>query len=272
MTHLQTDYGHGEDVDTTGVLLVGHGTRDETGLREYWATYDHVVRLLPGVPVEGAFLEIASPDIPAGVDQLVARRCSRIVVSPLLLFAAGHAKRDIPAKVAEVSKRYPDVQFSQVEPLECHERLIELSAQCVRESAVVPNATAAQEMALGETTLVMVGRGSLDEEASASMHRYASRVAELVGVADHGVAFLAMAEPRVEPVLERVVARHPAGIIVQPHLLFQGDLLRKLRDKVEEYARRHSGIQWRLGAHLGPRREVAEALLGRLTKNGLSTT
>ena len=75
----------------TGLLLVGHGTRDRIGLSEIGEFGAKVARRLRARPVELGFIELAEPTIGAALDRLVERGAARVCVVPLLLFAAGHA-------------------------------------------------------------------------------------------------------------------------------------------------------------------------------------
>ena len=66
---------------------------------------------LPGVAVEVGYLEMSEPPAGAVVDPLVAAGCRRVVVLPLMLLGAGHAKSDVPAVVVEARLRHPGVDF-----------------------------------------------------------------------------------------------------------------------------------------------------------------
>ena len=84
----------------TGVLVVGHGTADPIGAAETADVAAAVAGLLPDMPVELGFLEVIGPTIADAVTRLAARGCRDVIAAPLLLFAAGHAKRDVPEAVA----------------------------------------------------------------------------------------------------------------------------------------------------------------------------
>ena len=57
----------------TGLLLIGHGTRDAVGVAEFLDVARQVAALRPDVVTEACFLEIAEPTIAAGVAALVRR-------------------------------------------------------------------------------------------------------------------------------------------------------------------------------------------------------
>ena len=141
-----------------GLLLVGHGTRDAEGLAEFASLARLVMERLPEFVVEPCFLELAEPDISTAVDRLMDRGVWQLTVAPLLLFAAGHAKRDIPMAVTAAIKAHGgpnDLQIVQLPPLECHARIVELSTQrfneALRDRRLVPS---------DDTMLLLVARGS----------------------------------------------------------------------------------------------------------------
>src|SRR5262245_36099677 len=111
-----------------GILLVGHGTRSELGTRQYLSLAASLARVLAPVPLEPAFLELAQPDIDVAVGRLMERGIKRLATVPLLLFAAGHAKRDIPKQVREALDRRSgcEIDFVQTAHIGCHPAIIEL--------------------------------------------------------------------------------------------------------------------------------------------------
>src|SRR3954454_17575598 len=82
-----------------GVLLVGHGTRSATGIRQFFDIVERAAKVLAPVAVEPAFLELSQPDIDTAIGRLAMRGIERLVTLPLLLFAAEHVKQDIPHQV-----------------------------------------------------------------------------------------------------------------------------------------------------------------------------
>src|SRR5436305_11859808 len=80
-----------------GVMLCGHGSRDEDAVVEFAALAQHLKARLPEYPVEFGYLEFARPIIRDGLDKLRDHGVDRVLAVPGMLFAAGHAKNDIPS-------------------------------------------------------------------------------------------------------------------------------------------------------------------------------
>ena len=208
--------------------------------------------------MEPCFLEFAQPNIAAGLSALAARGARSVVVVPAILFAAGHIRRDIPAAVAAAATEHLQLVVRQAEHLGCHEALVALSEKRFAETP-----GGAHPASAADTQLVLVGRGSLDPEATAEMLRFAevrSARAELPGVT---VGFLSMAEPPLAEALATAATKSPRRIVVQPHLLFGGVLLTRLGDVVQTLAAQHPRIEWCISPHLGADPLLVQALVER---------
>src|SRR5205085_9834211 len=80
-----------------GVMLCGHGSRDTDAVKEFAVLAQHLKDRLPQYPVEFGYLEFATPIIRDGLDRLRELGVTRTLAVPGMLFAAGHAKNDIPS-------------------------------------------------------------------------------------------------------------------------------------------------------------------------------
>jgi sirohydrochlorin cobaltochelatase len=241
-----------------GLLLVGHGTRYAPGVEEFFKLARLIARRVQDHAVEPCFLEFSEPSIAQGVARLVERGARRIVVAPVILFAAGHIRHDIPREVAKAADEHGGVPLAQAPHLGCHSALVQVSSRRFAESIA-----AAPAVAPADTVLVMVGRGSRDTDATQEMLRFANLRRSSKEASDTKVAFLAMAGPPLEPTLECVARAAPKRIVVQPHLLFSGELLERVGQLVERFAVAHLAIDWRVTRHLGPTEEIADAVLER---------
>lgn len=247
------------DLQSDAVLLVGHGTRDPAGTEEFFQLASVLAERLAPLPVEGCLLEFQHPTIPEAWRTLVRRGAKQIRVAPLLLFAAGHARSDIPDAVAACAAETPGVCYSQCGPLSRAPTIVALLSSRIRQAADREAIPVDDSVAL-----VMVGRGSYDPCAKADMRVLGEIVARRCEMPHHAVGFYAMAEPRLPGVLGEVAGRSGIRtVIVQPHLLFQGRLYDAIAAQVAEASQRHPQVRFVVADYLGPTAEVAEALVRR---------
>ena len=90
------------------VCLVGHGSRDPEGTREFMKLVEMFQSHDPSRIVECGFLEFAQPVIQDGFDRCIERGARTVVVLPATLMAAGHTKNDIPSEIHEARVRHPE--------------------------------------------------------------------------------------------------------------------------------------------------------------------
>jgi sirohydrochlorin ferrochelatase len=87
------------------LLIVAHGSRRAASNDEVRALAKTVTARAGGLynRISCAFLELAEPSIPEGIEQLIEAGVRDITVVPYFLSAGRHVAEDIPAEVAKVS-------------------------------------------------------------------------------------------------------------------------------------------------------------------------
>jgi sirohydrochlorin cobaltochelatase len=285
-----------------GVLVVGHGTRNPDGTRQLIRLTNEIRARLPGVAVEGSFLELCEPDISQGLSKLKEQGCSEIFVMPILLFTAAHAQEDIPDAVADSCTELGLRVLGQTVSLGTHPMVVALS-RLRFEQVVTPRSfceeghcswgadpnrrcqvaegrndccrlgawhesqrlrgTAEQRVA-DRIGLAMVGRGTSDPAARGHMHELTRLRVELTPVLWHQTGFFAGGEVDVDQLLEEAALADCEVVVVQPHLLFEGELMNKLRDKIAIMRSRFPEKTWWLAGCLGADPSLANVFVGLL--------
>ena len=78
-------------------MVCGHGSRDEGAVAEFEKLSIAIRARAGDIPVEYGFLEFATPVIKDGLGKLADQGVTDVLAVPGMLFAAGHAKNDIPS-------------------------------------------------------------------------------------------------------------------------------------------------------------------------------
>jgi len=110
------------------LLLIAHGSRREasnTEIRELAARLERISgdRFDCVMP---AFLELAEPDIPTGVDLCVKAGATTVTAVPYFLSAGRHVASDIPAELEKAHRLHESVTIYQSDYLGKHDSVIEL--------------------------------------------------------------------------------------------------------------------------------------------------
>jgi sirohydrochlorin cobaltochelatase len=227
------------------LLIAGHGSRDPEGIAEFLELARHFAAHLPELPLEIAFLEFARPTIQEGIDRLLARGATQIVVLPGVLMAAGHAKNDMASEVRLARQRHPQAEILMGRALDVEPRLLQLCGLRYQEALAGRPA-----ISPAETLLLLVGRGSSDPDANSSIAKVARFLQEGYPTAWANIAFSGIAAPLLPdalPVCERMGFRR---IVVQPYFLFTGVLLKRIYQQVEERRRARPDLDYVATPHL----------------------
>jgi len=91
------------------LLIVAHGSRRVASNDEIRHLTESLRNKASGDfgIIQCAFLELASPSIPEGIDQCVQAGAEHIDVMPYFLSAGRHVAEDIPNEVAPKQRQYP---------------------------------------------------------------------------------------------------------------------------------------------------------------------
>ncbi|QGJ71434.1 Sirohydrochlorin cobaltochelatase [Planctomycetales bacterium 10988] len=249
----------------SALLLIGHGTRDPAGVQEFLKVSRMVAELETERLVEPCFLELAEPSIEAAVEVLLKQEVQEITAIPLLLFAAGHAKEDIPEALMEATKSSPELQVRQTSPFFTHPKLLELSALRYREAL---ERKGKADISPEATLIVFIGRGSKDPLAYDNMVAFAKARRELTPAGEIEVGFVALTEPKLAATLEWAATTNFRRVVVQPHFLFPGLLPIRVIEETEAIiaslpASIREQQEWIVTEILGAHPLLAEVIVGK---------
>ena len=99
------------------LLIVAHGSRREKSNEEVRQLAERIaVNTQSGFDeVTAAFLELAIPSIPEGLEACIQRGATDVIVFPYFLAAGRHVVEDIPQEISPVTNKHPEVKV-QIAP------------------------------------------------------------------------------------------------------------------------------------------------------------
>jgi precorrin-3B C17-methyltransferase len=262
------------------VLLVGHGSRVQEGNEELLQFTRLLAARKPELKIETCFIELASPSIAGGISKCVADGAATIYVVPIILFAAGHSKLDIPMAIDQAKLKYPGVEFVYGRPLGVQDRAVDILLDRIEEAASL-TISAESAMADGETeatspelrssaaededTIVLVmGRGGSDPDASSDFYKLTRLLWERTAYRSVEGCFIAIAKPSLPEGLERCRTLGARKIIVVPYLLFNGVLMKQFAEMVSRFAAEHPEIEVEIASQLGAHPLLVDMLTERI--------
>jgi sirohydrochlorin ferrochelatase len=178
--------GHPADA----LLLVAHGSASPEAQCQVSAIERLVAGELPGVTVKIGYLELADPPAGPVLDDLAAGGARRIVVLPLMLLGAGHAKSDVPALVLEGRERHPGLDIRFGSPLGLGRDLVAILGDAVLKAGG------------GGLPFLLIARGTSDPDANGDAAKAARLLAEWTGAPFVHTGFTGVVGPRVPEALD----------------------------------------------------------------------
>ena len=243
----------------TGVMLCGHGSRNVNAAKQFEQLAHALRERLPSVPVEHGFLEFCNPVIHSGLDRLRDRGVRDVLAVPGMLFAAGHAKNDIPSVLNTYAATHPDMTVR-------YGRELGVDPKMVRAAAARIEAALDDGVPREETMLVVVGRGASDPDANGNVAKVMRLLWEGMGFGWAQMAYSGVTFPLVAPSLEHAAKLGYRRIVVFPYFLFTGVLVKRIRSQTEEVAARHPSVEFRHAEWLGHHPLVVETFVDRIVE------
>ncbi len=148
------------------LIALAHGSRDPRSAKTITALVDVVRSMRPDLRIEPAFLELCKPSFQTVVDRLVRAGFDEIVVVPLLLTEAYHAKVDVPSAIELAIERHPGLRVRATNVLGLEQAFLEVLDIRMRE--------ALKDARIRELdALVLAAAGSSDPLANQAVARLA---------------------------------------------------------------------------------------------------
>ncbi len=241
-----------------GVMVCGHGSRDEDAVGEFCSLSESLKERLPQYDVEWGFLEFATPIIRDGLDKLRGRGVTRILAVPGLLFAAGHAKNDVPSVLNTYQAQHPEVTIEYGRELGLDLKMLQAAGARIEE------ASASNEISRHDTLLCVVGRGTSDPDANSNISKVSRMLSEGMGFGWGETCYSGVTFPLVEPGLEHAARLGYKRIVVFPYFLFTGVLVRRIFDFTDAVAARHPDIEFIKAPYLNDHPLVLDTFVERI--------
>lgn len=237
---------------SSAIVMLGHGTKDEDGVAEFLGYVDGIRQRFGGC-VEPGVLEYPTDSLPSvqtAFDRAVEHGATNIIALPLFLFFAGHTRGDLPEQLHEVQARHSQVNVQLAGPLGVDTRLLDALEDRLQ--------TLGQDQ---ETAVLLVGRGSLNSEANADLHKIARMLWDRNSYGWVEASFISVAPPGVPAGINRCVSLGAKRVIVAPYFLNTGVLVKRISEQAH-----HPDVQVVVADHLGLHPKVFDIFSERVVQ------
>ncbi len=237
-----------------GILICGHGSRAKLAEEEFSLLAKGLRQRHPQLKVEYGFLEYSAPNIHMALDSLLAQGVTKIYAVPGMLFAATHAKNDIPSVLTTYQAQHPGLEIRYGRELGLHEEMIAAYQARILE-ALGLSATPATGT-LYDTMLVTVGRGTSVVAANAEAAKLTRIVSENLGFGWAETVYSGVTYPSVGRGLELALKLGFKKIVVAPYFLFGGRLIDRILGYVDKVAAENPDIDFYKAGYLRDQQHV----------------
>ena len=241
-------------------MVCGHGSRDTGAVEEFQAVAQGLKERLPQYETDWGFLEFATPVIRTGLDALRAKGIRKVLAVPGMLFAAGHAKNDIPSVLNAYQAQNPELEISYARELGIDLKLIRAAGERVEDALQKAGDGVSRE----DTLLVVVGRGASDPDANSNVAKVTRMLWEGLGLGWAETAYSGVTFPLVEPGLEHATRLGYKRIVVFPYFLFTGILVQRIYHYTDIVAAKHPEIEFIKASYLNDHPLVLDAFAERV--------
>ena len=242
------------------ILVCGHGSRDLTAISEFKKLVKDIAHVMPNRCVEYGFLEFAKPTIGQQLDELRNRGIQKVSAVPGMLFAAGHAKNDIPSVLNNYEAQHKEFAISYGRDLAIDTKLLKVAEERILSVIASSN----NNVELRETLLVVVGRGTSDPDANSNISKITRMLWEGMGFGWAETCFSWGTTPLVGDALERVSKLGFARIVVFPYFLFTGVLVKRIYEAADLLGKKFPKLEILKAGYLNNHPLVRDTFIQRL--------
>jgi len=251
-----------------GIMICGHGSRAKSAEEEFALLAKGVRLRYPDTPVEYGFLEYSAPNIHMGLDALRDAGVEEIVAVPGMLFAATHAKNDIPSVLTTYQEKNEGLKVHYGRELGLHPQMIAAFEARILEALGLDHV---HDGDLYDTMLVVVGRGTSDTLANAEAARLTRIVTENLGFGWSETVYSGVTYPSVGRGLEMALKLGYKKIVVAPYFLFSGRLIDRIYNYVDRVAATAPDVTFYKAHYLADQDHVIDTFVERIEEAGAGT-
>jgi sirohydrochlorin ferrochelatase len=240
------------------LVAVAHGSRDPRSAATIDALAAEVRRQRPALDVRVSFLDLSAPRLPDVLDGVAADGHRHVVVVPLLLGNAFHARSDVPGLVSAAARRHPRLAIDTADVLGGDAGTDAAALWRLRDALVADGSRSACGDPLHDPELgvVLASVGSTRAEANRAVADRAERWRARFGWAAAGAAYVTAAEPTPAQAIDAVRAAGARRVAVVPWVLAPG----RLPDRIDAAAADGGAL---VADPIGPHPDLAAAVLRR---------
>ena len=210
------------NVSSPRLVVLAHGTTDPVGIEQIYQWVDAFSKTTP-YPVNLAWLEKGEPTLDVLLTELT-QTCRHIIICPLLLFKAGHVKRDLPEMVQRIKEKDTNLRIDTLATIGNPKRIVDAwLSECEHLGFEVDEIS---------QSVLALGRGGRMPSATGVFDQMQKRLERAIK-RPIDQAFSGLQKPSVPELLAKKASSHDKASFEWcfPCLLFDGLLLQRAKQQ-----------------------------------------
>lgn len=246
-------------MNRTGILVCGHGSRKEEGVRGLLDFAQRLQEYRPEYIVSSCFLDLSQPDFATAAEKLYQQGIRHIIAAPAFLFGGMHVNYELPTQIAECCARLTDLQIVLAEYISISEQVVKLCAENIGQVS-----THSDFVRRHRQCLITVGAGTSLSSANGDVAKLTRMVWEECGFGMAQYSFVSRATfPLVQDMLRMAEQMGFDEIVILPLMFFPGVYTDKIYLAAEEF-RLTSTVKVTIAETLGTNDLLIEAISIRI--------
>lgn len=231
---------------TTGILVCGHGSRKEEGVRGLIDFAKRLQATRPNYLVSSCFLDLSEPYFATEVDRLYKLGVRQIIAAPAFLFGGVQVNYELPQLIADCRSKYADLTIVLAHYIGISEPVIKQCAENIGQISHQEDLSHRHRHCL-----LTVGAGASVSSANGDVAKLTRLIWEECGFGLAQYSFVSRATfPSVQEMLKLIELMGFEQVLVLPLMFFPGIYTDKIYLAAEEF-RIESSMQVRVADPLG---------------------
>jgi sirohydrochlorin cobaltochelatase len=206
------------------IVICGHGSRHDNMLAEFRNFIRKIKIQFPKNPLSHGFLEISDPNIETTLKKVIKTGAKKILVIPVMLFAAGHIKKDIPNLIRKSLTKNSKIEVKIAREIGIDKKLLKVAKQKIEKTLQ----TSPHIISERETMLMVIGRGTSLKKVNEKIVNISRSLKKQMKFSENKTSFVGVATPDFKTSLTESAKKKFKRIVIFPYLLFTGTLLNRI--------------------------------------------
>ena len=245
--------------DSYAICLIGHGSRDPEGNREFMILGKKLQETKFCPTTEFGFLEFAEPTVAEALSACHRNNIENIIILPGILLPGEHTQRDIPNAISKVFGNRPEINLLFAQPLGTEFKIMEVCREHVEEAENLSK----KFISPHETLLMTVIHGSHDTDCSLQVEKSFHLFGKKMGFARAVTHFAGTSQHSLEESLEQFIPQGFHRVILLPFFLLPGVWVKRVHTLADEFQEKYPEIEFLKASCLKNHELIVDTLIQR---------